>query len=111
MAKEEFKPGTYTVISDDNANIRREPRIISGAVSNIVGSHTPGTQVEVYEVLVDKSLMVWGRVSVANQGTGKANWMCIHTGNRMLLKPMANSNGRILKVMIDDVVVFETNLN
>lgn len=105
---EVFTAGTYTVISDDNANIRWEPRLIDGVSINIVGQHTPGSQVEVYEVFVDKKMMVWGRISAVHQGTGKANWMCIHTGNRMLLKPAPKVQGSTLKVMIGDQVIFET---
>lgn len=111
MTTEEFKPGTYTVISDDNANIRREPRIIDYGATNIVGQHTPGTQVEVYEVFVDKAFKVWGRISAVHPGTGKANWMCIHTGNRMLLRPTPKLQGKILKVMIGEEVIFETTVN
>jgi len=111
MTTEDYKPGTYTVISDENANIRREPRIIDGPVSNVVGQHTPGTQVEVYEILVDKKLMVWGRTSAVHPGTGKANWMCIFTGNRANLKPVVQSKGKMLRLTIGDVTVFEMQLN
>jgi hypothetical protein len=110
MPTEEFKPGTYTVISDDNANIRREPRIIDNP-SNVVGQHTPGTQVEVYEILIDKRLMIWGRISAVHPGTGKANWMCIHTGNRFNLKPIVKSKGKMLRITIGDVTIFEMELN
>lgn len=114
MPTQDFKPGTYTVSSSDGANVRREPRIVSGPVNNIVGHQTPGTQVEVYEIYVDNTNMVWGRVS-APDSTGKAKWICIDTGNRMLLKPTGptatNINGKKLTIMIDNVVVYETILN
>lgn len=111
MATEDYKPGTYIVISDENVNIRREPRIIDGPLSNVVGQHTPGTQVEVYEILVDKKLMVWGRISAVHPGTGKANWICIFTGNRANLKPVVQSKGKMLRLTIGDVTVFEMQLN
>lgn len=107
---EVFAPGTYTVISDGNSNIRWEPRLINGVSTNIVGQHTPGTQVEVYEVLIDKKMMVWGRISAVHPGTGKANWMCIHTGNRMLLQPAQKLGNHTLTVMIDGQVIFETQV-
>lgn len=109
MATEEYKPGTYTVIADESSNIRREPRIIDNP-SNVVGAHTPGTQVEVYEIFVDKKLMVWGRISAVHPGTGKANWMCIHTGNRANLKPALQTKGKTIKLMVGDVTVFEMPL-
>lgn len=111
MSVEDFKPGIYTVISDDNADIRCEPRIIDGVSTNVVGQHTPGTQVKVYEVFVDKHFMVWGRISAVHQGTGKANWMCIHTDSRMPHRPTPKPIRKTLKVMIGDTVVFETPLN
>jgi hypothetical protein len=106
-----YKPGLYTVISDDKANIRREPRIINNP-SNVVGQHNPGTQIEVHEILVDKNFMVWGRISAVHPGTGRANWMCIHTGNRMNLKPVESSTtkGKTLKVYVDDVLLFEKEI-
>lgn len=108
MVNDVYKPGLYTVISDDKANIRRTPKIIDNP-SNVVGQHNPGTQVQVYEVIVDKKFMVWGRISAVHPGTGLANWMCIHTGNRLNLKPVDQPvKGKTLKVLVDDVVVFET---
>lgn len=112
-----FEPGTYVVINSDGANIRREPRIISSP-SNVVGKHTFSTQLEVYEVLVDANMMVWGRISQIEPSAGKANWICIHTGNRQILKPVesvkntdnTNSGTKTLKVMIDDIVIFTTKI-
>lgn len=105
----DYKPGTYVVISEDNANIRREPRIVEYP-SNIVGQHTPGTQVEVFEIFVDKKMMVWGRTSAVHPGNGKANWMCIHTGNRANLKAVVQSASKTIKLVVGDVTVFEMRL-
>jgi len=115
MSQAVFKPGKYLVINSDGANIRREPRIITNP-SNVVGKHTFSTQLEVYEILVDKDMMVWGRISHVEPATGKANWICIHTGNRQILQQISNTDepnttgSRTLTVMIDEVVVFATKI-
>lgn len=115
MSQQVFKPGKYVVINSDGANIRREPRIIANP-SNVVGKHTFSTQLEVYEILVDQQMMVWGRISLVEQATGKANWICIHTGNRQILQQITNNDepntnaGKTLTVMIDETVVFSTKI-
>lgn len=109
-----YQPGLYKVVSSKPCNIRKEPRIVDSPVSNVVGSHTPGTVVEVFDIYVDKDMQPWGRVSQID-ANGKAYWMCIETINGKKLQPIVppsttTSGGKILKLTLGDVVLFQTEI-
>ncbi len=105
-----YKPGDYKVVGTKSSNIRKEPRIIDAPVSNVVGSHTPGTIVTVYDVYVDDKMQPWGRVSQVD-ANGKAYWMCIETINGQKLEPINPPSGsKTLKLMLGDVVLFQTEI-
>lgn len=108
-----YKPGEYKVVGSKSSNIRKEPRIIDAPVSNVVGSHTPGTVVTVYDVYVDAQMQPWGRVSQVD-ANGKAYWMCIETINGRKLEPLQPtdqpSGSKTLKLMLGDVVLFQTEI-
>ena len=84
-----FEPGMYEVISP--VTIRRTPRIIEyldatkHLITNAVGKYEPGTRVQIFSVIVDKTNAEWGRVS-ASDATGQAEWVCMKHLNRTYVK-------------------------